>query len=47
MKPKATYECCNCGSIWEGNPGPQEKCSKCGSIYMKWTNYSEFEIKVE
>ncbi|MHA1232624.1 MAG: hypothetical protein ACTSPQ_18485 [Candidatus Helarchaeota archaeon] len=37
----AKYECCNCFYKYEATPGPQPTCPRCGSLYMKWTNYNE------
>lgn len=42
----AHYQCLKCKYEWDANPGMQ-KCPKCGNLYVKWTNYAEFEKRRE
>ena len=41
----AKYRCCKCGYEYDGFPGPQDPCIKCGSLYMEWLNYEELNKK--
>ena len=46
----ATYRCLHCAHEWSKPParkvsdGSGSDCPKCGSLYVKWTNY-EREFK--
>ena len=41
----AQYKCCKCHHKYNGKPGPQDPCHKCGSLYIKWLNYDELYRK--
>lgn len=38
---KAKYTCLACPHTWEESPGPTD-CKQCGSLYIDWTNYTDF-----
>lgn len=42
MKIVAKYKCYKCNYKYNGKPGPQPPCPKCGSLYIDWINYKEF-----
>lgn len=40
---KAHYCCLNCSHEWlQQNPVAPTACHKCGHLYVKWLNYTDF-----
>lgn len=40
----AKFRCLKCGYKYQSFPGPTQ-CPKCNSLYVKWINYKEMELK--
>lgn len=52
MTPKiAHYKCPVCDCNWEQKQGsvdpPPRGCPMCGSLYIKWLNYEDFDITLK
>lgn len=43
-KPCCTWECVKCGQKWRSHPD-QPTCQQCGSLYVKWANYTTWRKK--
>lgn len=40
----ARFKCLRCNYLYFSNLGPTQ-CPKCGNLYVKWENYTEWREK--